>query len=114
MDYLCGCPETKEILGDVIGSRGVKTGRKLAKNLQCLTINEYCTDNWVAFRQVFGVQNHRIGKKFTQAIEGVNTSLRAKNRRLVRKTTCFSKKEEYHQAAIVAMFWYRNKTHTAA
>jgi insertion element IS1 protein InsB len=43
-------------------------------------------------------------------IEGVNTSLRARNRRWVRKTTCFSKKEENHQASIVAMFLHSNNT----
>jgi IS1 family transposase len=41
--------------------------------------------------QVFREENHPIGKPFTKHIEGVNTSLRARNRLLVRKTTCFSK-----------------------
>jgi insertion element IS1 protein InsB len=43
-------------------------------------------------------------------IEEVNTSLRARNRHWVRKTTCFSKKEENHQASIVAMFLHSNNT----
>lgn len=76
--------------------------------LKKLDIKEYCTDDWTAFKSVFKNEIHLIGKKFTKHIEGVNTSLRARNRRLVRKTSCFSKKNEYHQAAICAMFFYRN------
>ncbi|MBC3541489.1 hypothetical protein H7U12_17475 [Rufibacter sp. H-1] len=36
---------------------------------------------------------HRVGKAYAKNREGVNTCLRARNRRLVRKTTCFSKRK---------------------
>jgi insertion element IS1 protein InsB len=101
-------PETKEIIAYVLGSRGLKTVQKLYQMLKKFAIKEYCTDKWKAFVQVFREENHRIGKEFTRDIEGVNTSLRARNRRLVRKTTCFSKKIENHDAAIAVMIQYRN------
>ncbi|QMU28136.1 hypothetical protein HUW48_08800 [Adhaeribacter radiodurans] len=50
------------------------------------------------------------GKAYTKNIEGVNTCLRARNRRFVRKTTCFSKKKENHMTSLNIMFNYRNKT----
>jgi IS1 family transposase len=65
-----------------------------------LKIDEVCTDAWSSFEKVFQNENHKIGKEFTRNIEGVNNSLRARNRRFVRKTTCFSKKEENHEASI--------------
>ena len=85
-------PESKEIIGYVLGSRGIKTVKKLYKMLQNLSIKQYCTDKWKAFMNVFRRENHCIGKEFTRDIEGVNTSLRARNRRLVRKTNVFLRK----------------------
>ncbi|MCZ2355963.1 MAG: IS1 family transposase [Bacteroidia bacterium] len=68
-----------------------------------LSIDEICTDNWEVFLAVFGGGNHHIGKHLTKEIEDVNSSLRARNRRFVRKTTCFSKKSENHDAQITIM-----------
>ena len=101
-------PETKEVLAYVIGRRDIKTVKKLYAKLKELEIDEYCTDNWRAFVSVFADENHKIGKEFTRDIEGVNNSLRVRNRRFVRRTTCFSKEDKYHEAAIKIMFHQRN------
>ena len=77
----------------------------MLKNIQ---IDQYCTDSWSAFAKVLAAENHQVGKHLTRPIEGVNNALRARNRRLVRKTTCFSKKDKYHEAAIKIMFRQRN------
>jgi len=55
-------PETDEVLAYVIGSRGIKTVKKLYQLLKNLVIDEYCTDNWTAFVRVFSQENHQIGK----------------------------------------------------
>jgi IS1 family transposase/transposase-like protein len=101
--------ETDEILAYVCGSRSAKTVRELVKKLKDVEIDEYCTDHWKAFTKVLPKEKHKIGKVYTKNIEGVNTCLRARNRRFVRKTTCFSKKKENHVAAVNLMFNYRNK-----
>ena len=106
-------PDTGEIIDYVIGNRSRKTVEKLYQKIQHLDIKEICTDYWKSFQEVFPSNKHSIGKKHTQAIEGVNTSLRARNRRFVRKTTCFSKKSENHEAAIKLMIAARNKNHTS-
>ncbi|MCC9168136.1 hypothetical protein LN893_14915 [Pontibacter sp. XAAS-A31] len=66
-------------------------------------VDQYCTNTWRAFAKVLPAQRHRVGKEYTKNIEGVNTCLRTRNRRLMRRTTCFSKekgepsgKPEYH------------------
>jgi IS1 family transposase len=97
-------PETNEVLGYVIGNRSAKTIKKLLQMLKDIEIEQYCTDHWSAFAEVLAGQNHQVGKHLTRHIEGVNNALRARNRRLVRKTTCFSKKDKYHEAAIKIMF----------
>ncbi|MBK0402174.1 IS1 family transposase [Adhaeribacter sp. BT258] len=102
------CPESDEILAYVCGSRSAKTVRALMKKLQGIEIEEFCTDHWKAFAQVLPEEKHKIGKAYTKNIEGVNTCIRARNRRFVRKTTCFSKKKENHLAALNIMFNYRN------
>lgn len=103
------CPETDEVLAYSSGGRSAKTVKALLEKLQGVEIEEYCTDQWKAFAQVLPKEKHKIGKAYTKNIEGVNTCLRARNRRLVRKTTCFSKKKENHRAALNLLFNYRNK-----
>jgi len=102
-------PQTDEILAYSCGSRSAKTVRELLSKLKHVEIEEYCTDHWKAFAQVLPPQKHTIGKAYTKNIEGVNTCIRARNRRFVRKTTCFSKKKDNHLAALNIMFNYRNK-----
>jgi hypothetical protein len=59
----------------------------------------FCTVDWSAFQQVFQSDKHLIGKANTKHVErdcgsqGVNLCLRTRNRRTVRRTACFSKKE---------------------
>jgi insertion element IS1 protein InsB len=101
--------EHDEILAYVCGSRSAKTVRALIKKLTEVEIEEYCTDHWKSFTKVLPTEKHRIGKDYTKNIEGVNTCLRARNRRFVRKTTCYSKNKENHNASINIMFNYRNK-----
>nr|WP_170252696.1 IS1 family transposase [Adhaeribacter aerolatus] len=102
-------PETDQVLAYSCGSRSAKTVRELFKKLKDVEIDEYCTDHWKAFAKVLPPEKHTIGKEHTKNIEGVNTCIRARNRRFVRKTTCFSKKKENHLAALNLMFNYHNK-----
>jgi insertion element IS1 protein InsB len=92
------CSETNEVLGYVIGNRSAK------QMLKDIEIEQYCTDNWAVFDEVLAREKHQVGKQLTRHIERVNNALRARNRRFVRKTTCFSKKDKYHKVAIKIMF----------
>jgi IS1 family transposase len=104
-------PEFDEIVAHVTGNRSAKTVNRLYKKLSVLEVGEFCTDEWQAFRKVLPAEKHRVGKEYTKHIEGVNTSFRARNRRLVRQTTCFSKNQRNHMLAINLMINYRNQTH---
>lgn len=101
--------EYDEIMGDVCGSRSAKTVRELMKKRKDVEIDQYCPDHWKSFTNVLPAEKHKVGKGFTKNIEGVNTCLRARNRRFVRQTTGFSKKKENHLASSNIMFNYRNK-----
>lgn len=99
--------ETDEILAVTAGKRNKKTVKDLLKRLDGISIDWFCTDHWEAFKAVLP-QNHLIGKRFTRAIEGVNTSLRNSCKRLNRRTTSFSKKVFNHWCAIKLVIYHRN------
>ena len=104
-------PENDEIVAYATGDRSSRTVKKLYRKIVHLKVDEFCTDDWQAFQKILPADKHKIGKKYTKNIEGVNTCFRARNRRLVRQTTCFSKKEQNHLHAIKLMIAYRNNNY---
>ena len=100
--------ETDEIIAVTAGKRSKKQVKDLFKRLEGITIDWFCTDNWKVFKQVLPYDKHLIGKQFTKAIEGVNTSLRNSCKRVNRRTTSFSKKVYNHWQAIKLTMNYRN------
>jgi len=101
---------TGEILGVTAGKRSKKHVRDLIKRLGDIEVDWWCTDAWKAFAQVLPYERHLIGKKFTKAIEGVNTALRNSCKRLHRRTTAFSKKLQNHWNALkIAINNFNNK-----
>ncbi|WP_460969636.1 IS1 family transposase, partial [Pontibacter aydingkolensis] len=101
-------PETDEVLAWSWGNRSQHTVARLYKQLRELEIGSFCTDDWPAFTKVLPPERHLVGKAYTKNIEGVNLCLRTRNRRIVRKTACFSKKEQNHYDAMKLIFYYRN------
>lgn len=102
------CAQTSEILALTMGKRSKKTVKDLLNRMKNIQVNFWCTDNWKAFKEVFPVENHLIGKRFTKAIEWVNTSLRNNCKRLIRRTTAFSKKLLNHWCAVKLVMHNRN------
>ena len=86
-----------------------KTVLELYEKLEKVQINWICTDDWSSFKAVFPATKHLIGKACTKNIEGINTAIRTFVRRVFRKTTCFSKKLDYHMAAFKLFFYHRNE-----
>ncbi|MCS7027158.1 MAG: hypothetical protein NZ519_00190 [Bacteroidia bacterium] len=80
MDIVC----VYEVLAYVIEKRNEDTviGCEQLKDMQ---IDEFCMDNLKAFVKVFSEErkeNHRVGKHYAKKIEGVNTCLQVRNKRL--------------------------------
>lgn len=90
-------PETNEILAVTMGKRSSKQLEYLKLKIKHLRIQIgfYCTDGLKSFQEILPKQQHLIGKKFTQAIEGFNTNVRAKLAFLTRRSTRFAKKIKY-------------------
>jgi IS1 family transposase len=97
-----------EILAFTMGKRSAEAVQSLFVKLKALEIDYFLTDDWEAFRAVLPKTKHRIGKRYTKAIEGINTFFRTRLRRLMRRTVCFSKKLVYHYSMIKIIICYRN------
>lgn len=103
------CADTGEILAASWGKRN-KTGvRRLMLKLKGVQTDTFCTDDWHSFAEVMPQQKHLIGKQYTKKTEGVNTWFRTRLRRLVRRTTCFSKKLRYHWTMMKIAITKRNQ-----
>ena len=114
------CAENQEFVAYVFGDRSEKTIKSLYAKLSENNItvadcrpDEFCTDNWKAFAKILPKKKHKIGKKYTKAIEENNNYIRSRNRRTVRKTCGFSngaatRKLENHEAAMKICIYCKN------
>ncbi len=101
---------TGQVLAYVFGRRKDKAFLQLKRLLEPFGIKRYCTDGWGAHKRHLPVESHEIGRRKTQRIEQKNLRMRTRIKRLVRKTTCFSKTEEMH-GLIIGLFINRYRTH---
>ena len=82
------------------GPRTDDTCKKLLEKVDISKISTIYTDDWGAYQRLIPLNKHVIGKQNTQAIERNNLTLRTRIKRLVRKTICFSKLTDVHDAVI--------------
>ncbi len=101
-------PKEDEILAFAMGKRSAETVRRLMMKLKQISIEWFLTDDWEAFKAVLPAQKHLSGKAYTKHIEGINTWFRTRLRRLMRRTTGFSKKLIYHYSMIKLIIYLRN------
>ncbi len=92
-----------------IGRRGTKAAKAFWNKIpDCLKSCQFETDDWDAYKKIIPSCQHKIGKDLTYYIEGFNATVRARVSRLVRKTLSFSKKDQWHNRAILCFFWQLN------
>ena len=91
---------TGQILAYVFGPREDETFLQLKELLAPFGITRFYTDGWGAYRRHLEPSTHTVGKQHTQKIERKHTTLRARIKRLVRKTICFSKSIQMHDLVI--------------
>ena len=93
-------PQTKQIVGYVLGRRTDESLARLLDNLAECRITRFYTDDWESYQKLIPSYRHWIGKRGTQRIERQNLNFRTHLKRLQRRTICFSKSEEMHKAVI--------------
>ena len=89
-----------KVLAYVFGRRQDEAFLKLQALLEPFGITRYYTDYWGAYTRHIDVDKHVAGKRNTQKIERKHLTLRARIKRLARKTICFSKSIQMHDIVI--------------
>ena len=85
------CRDSAQILAFEIGTRGLKTGKKLWEKIKNIPCKHYCTDDWEVYKQFIPKKKHICSKAETYTIESYNALFRHYLARFHRKTKCYSK-----------------------
>jgi insertion element IS1 protein InsB len=95
-------PLLRNYQGDsvILATHEDAAAKQLQQLLAPFLIGQFYTDGWGAYPRLLDEQQHTVGKTNTQRIERKHLTLRTRIKRLARKTICFSKTEEMHDAVI--------------
>src|SRR5918911_403796 len=91
---------TGAVLAYVFGRRKDQVFLQLKALLEPFGLTRFWTDHWGAYTRQLDPDVQSPGKRNTQKIERKHLTLRARIRRLVRKTICFSKTIQMHDIVI--------------
>jgi insertion element IS1 protein InsB len=104
-------PHSHQIVAWRIGRRTDQTCRSLLKQLRGCQVLRFCTDDWVSYQKLLPWSQHWVGKQWTQRIERQNLNFRTHLKRLHRRTICFSKSDEMHEAVLKLYIQQHNRLH---
>jgi len=82
--------QSGKVLAYVLGRRKDEVFLELKALLETFGITRFYTDGWGAYERHLEADKHEVGKHHMQKIESKHTNLRARIKRLARKTICFS------------------------
>jgi insertion element IS1 protein InsB len=92
--------QRKQVTAFVNGRRTDHNCASLLKKLDHSRVNRFHTDKWEAYLKLLPKKKHVVGKEGTHNIERHNLNFRTHLKRLQRRTSCFSKSVEMHDAVI--------------
>lgn len=84
---------------------------RLLKKLEGCQVSRYHTDDWQSYQKLLPARKHRIGKEGTRCIERHNLNFRTHVKRLQRRTICYSKLPEMHDAVLKLYIHHSNDGH---
>jgi IS1 family transposase/transposase-like protein len=90
----------KQVTAFVNGRRTDHHCASLLKKLAESRVQRFHTDRWESYRKLLPKKKHAVGKEGTCNIERHNLNFRTHIKRLQRRTICFSKSVEMHEAVI--------------
>ena len=92
--------QTGTVLAYVFGRRKDEVFLTLQALLDPFGLTHDSTDTWGAYTRHLDPEQHTVSQRGTQQIERKHLTLRARIKRLVRKTICFSKSTQMHDIVI--------------
>ena len=96
----------KRVIACEVGSRGVKTLKKLWGKVSLFKPDVVCTDNYKAYNRVIPNDILVQSKRYTHNIEAQNSSLRDFIKRYNRKTKAYSKAYDMAELSLYIYFFY--------
>jgi insertion element IS1 protein InsB len=99
----------QQVSAFVNGRRTDKSCARLLTKLITSRVTRFHTDKWESYLKMLPATRHLIGKEGTRNIERHNLNFRTHLKRLQRRTICFSKSEEMHDAVIKLYVHHSNK-----
>ena len=82
--------------------------QRLLESFQGCQVLRFSTDRLPWYGQLIEAEHHWVGKEWTQRIERNNLNFRTHVKRLQRRTICFSKSQEMHEAVIKLYVYHLN------
>jgi len=107
--WLAICRDSKRILAFEIGTRGLKTGKKLWEKVKNIPCQRYCTDHWEVYKQLIAAEKHICSKAETYTIESYNALFRHYLARFHRKTKCYSKSVHMVEISVSLLIFELNR-----
>jgi IS1 family transposase len=104
-------PDSKQIVAWTLGRRTDESCARLLKQLEKCHVLRFCTDDWESYEKLVPAAHHWMGKHWTQEIERQNLNFRTHLKRPHRKTICYSKSLEMHEAVIKLYIHQHNCQH---
>lgn len=98
----------KKVLAWVTGDRTDQSCKRLLEKLKDCHIVRFCTDAWESYEKFIDSFRHWVGKEWTRNIERNNLNIRTRVKRFQRRTICFSKKDDMHDAVLSLFFQHSN------
>lgn len=92
--------QRKQVTAHTNGRRTDQSCAGLLKKLGTSRVRTFHTGKWESYTKLVPAERHSVGKQGTRNIERHNLNFRTHLKRLQRRTICFSKSEDMHDAVI--------------
>lgn len=103
--------ERRQVVAFVNERRTDAACQQLLAQLDNCQVSRYYSDDWQSYAKFLPADRHRIGKDGTRHIERHNLNFRTHVKRLQRRTICYSKSPEMHDAVIKLYVHHSNAGH---
>jgi insertion element IS1 protein InsB len=103
--------QRRKVVASVNDRRTDAACKQLLKKLEDCQISRYHTDDWQSYKKFLPAKKHKIGKEGTRCIERHNLNFRTHVKRLQRRTICYSKLPEMHDAVLKLYIHHSNDGH---
>jgi IS1 family transposase/transposase-like protein len=103
--------QRRKVIASVNDRRTDAACGRLLKKLEGCQVSRYHTDGWQSYKRLLSARKHKVGKEGTRCVERHNLNFRTHIKRLQRRTICYSKSVEMHDAVLKLYVHHSNAGH---